>query len=116
MRDEIMTNALSIETILSEFDENTKAWLLTDTTVFPYKYLFVPSEDGRAFYRFFLRREDAEDVLTEILDVNENLENKRILPTEVNLLHTASLILMMPNSLFSIHSPNEVYNYVQERN
>ncbi len=111
-----MPNVLSLETILSEFNENTEAWLLADSTTFPYKYLSVPSKNGKQFYRFFMRKEDAEEFLIEILDVKVSLSEKRILPVKVKLLHTASLILMIPESYFSVHSPNEVFEYVQANN
>jgi hypothetical protein len=58
-----MTKALSIETLLNEFDENTEVWMLADTSKFPYKYPRVPQNDGRQFYRFFLRKSDAQDLL-----------------------------------------------------
>ena len=110
-----MSKNLSINTILFEFDENKKAWILVDRTTFPYKYLSVPQNDGRKFYRFFLKEQDAQDFLIEILDVNEKLKQENIFPIQVNLLHTASLILMIKDSLFSVHSPNEVYEFVKER-
>ena len=90
-----------------------KCGCLVDRSKFPYKYLTVPQNDGRRFYRFFMKKEDAQDFLQEILDVNNSLKGKEIFPVKVNLFHSASLILMSEIPYFSIHSPNEVFEFTQ---
>ncbi len=109
-----MTNALSIQTIFENFNEDTEMWILIDKNNFPYKYLTVPQNDGRKFHRFFMKKEDAQDFLQEVLDVNAKLTGKNIFPSKVNLFHTVSLILMTDMPYFSVHSPNEVFEYVSK--
>lgn len=110
-----MTNSLSIQTILENFDQKSEMWILVNSNNFPYQYLTVPQRDRRIFYRFFMKKEDAQNFLQEVLDVNENLKNQDIFPMKVNLFHTASLILMTGNPYFSVHSPNEAIEFIQDK-
>jgi len=65
-----------------------------------------------------MRREDAEDILAELLDANPNLRGKEIYPTKVKLLLALRSIAAdkTPGNAdaFVVHSPNEVYGYLRQ--
>ncbi|MGA8572889.1 MAG: hypothetical protein ACLP7A_04440 [Desulfobaccales bacterium] len=75
-----MKQPLSLDVILSELDDNAEAWVLQDLP--SGKYLIIPDKryPGRKPVRFFMRREDAEAVLMELVDVNRKLAKKEIYP------------------------------------
>lgn len=114
-----MTQPLPLDTILSEFNENSEAWVLQDKE--SKKYLTVPDSryPGKHPVRFFLRKEDAEGLLQAVLDVNDELRNKDIFAVKVKLIPALKGIAKdrtpgKANS-FVVHSPNEVYNWLRER-
>lgn len=114
-----MVKPLSLETILLEFDENTNAWVLQDEK--SKKYLTVPDPRyiGKNPVRFFLRKEDAKAFLQEVLEVNEKLREKDIFAIKVNLIPSLKGIAADKTAgnadSFVIHSPNEVYDWLRER-
>ena len=85
-----MTEPLSLETILSEFSEDTEAWVLQDKITTQYVSIPHPKYPNRTPLQFFLSRKDAETLLMEILDVNPRLRNKKIFPVSVKLLYVQS--------------------------
>jgi len=105
--------------MLSEFDENTEAWVLKDVT--SGKYVIIPDSryPGRKPIRFFMRREDAEAVLMELIDVNPQLARKEIYPFKVRLIPSLKGITSDTNpdnvDAFVVHSVNEVYEFLKER-
>ncbi|MCI0614461.1 hypothetical protein L0244_15855 [bacterium] len=115
-----MTEPLSLDVILGEFSENAEAWVLQDEQ--SKEYLIIPHEKhpGRHPIHFFLKKEDAQDVLLEILEVNEKLKDKDIFPVKVNLLQALRGIATdkTPGHAdgFVVHSPNEVYEFIRDKN
>lgn len=113
------TQPLDIDTILSELDDDARAWVLQDTE--SGKYVIIPDDrfPGRKPVRFFRRREDAEALLMEILDVNLSLRDKEILAKEVLLIPALRGIAADTNpqnaDAFVVHSPNEVYEFLRDR-
>jgi hypothetical protein len=114
-----MTKPLELDTILAEFDDSAQAWVLQDRN--SGKYLIVPDPrfPGRKPVRFFMRQEDAEALLTEVLEANPSLRDKEIYPTRVALIRALRGIASdtNPNNAdsFVVHSPNEVYEFLRDR-
>lgn len=114
-----MTEPLSLEVMLSELDEDTEAWVLQDVP--SGKYVIIPDSrfPGRKPVRFFMRREDAEAVLMELIDVNPKLSKKEIYPVKVRLIPALKGIANDKNpenaDAFVVHSVNEVYEFIRER-
>jgi hypothetical protein len=81
-----MTEPLSIDTVLSEFPEDTEAWVLKDESSEQYLSSPHPKYPGRHPLQFFLSRRDAELVLMEVLDANPRLRDRNIFPERVRLL------------------------------
>ena len=84
-------------------------------------YLIVPDNrfPGRRPVRFFMSREDADRMLAEVLKVNPALAGERITPVSVKLLQALRSIAAdnTPGHAdsFVIHSPNEVFEFLNER-
>lgn len=114
-----MTQPLPLDTVLSEFSETSQAWVLQSKR--QGTYLIVPDDrfPDRRPVRFFLSREDAERLLTEVLNVNPALAGERITPVSVKLLQALRSIAAdkTPGQAdsFVIHSPNEVFEFLQDR-
>lgn len=81
-----MTQPLPLDTVLSEFSENSEAWVLQSKR--GGKYLTIPDNryTGRRPVRFFMSRLDADRMLTEVLKVNPSLAAESIAPVSVKLL------------------------------
>ncbi|MCG5517429.1 MULTISPECIES: hypothetical protein, partial [unclassified Ectothiorhodospira] len=115
-----MSDPLSLNVIESEFSENSEAWVLQDRQ--PEKYLTIPHPryPGRHPIHFFLKKEDAQDVLQEIVEVNPDLADKEIYPVNVKLLQACRGIAANqdPGNAdgFVVHPPNEVYEFLQGKN
>jgi hypothetical protein len=114
-----MTEPLSLDVILSEFSEDDQAWVLQDGTSKQYITIPHPRYPGRRPIHFFLSREDAERVLTEILDAKEELRDKDIFPIQVKLLLALRSVAAdrTPGHAdgFVVHSPNEVYEFIRDQ-
>ena len=114
-----MTLPLKLEDILSEFSEDADAWVLRDNTSGKYVIIPDPKFPERKPIRFFMRREDAMDLLQELNEENAALRNKDIYPFKVKLLESLRRIASDTNpnnaDAFVVHSPNEVYEYIRER-
>jgi len=112
-----MAEPLSLEVIKSEFSEESEAWVLRDESG---KYLIIPhpSYPNRKPIHFFFNKEAAQDVLTEILDVNEELRSEEVLPIQVKLLQTLREIASGKTNGdgFVVHPPNEVYKFPGSKN
>jgi hypothetical protein len=63
-----MTAPLELEVILSEFSEDAEAWVLQYRT--SGKFVIIPDSrfPGRKPIRFFMRHEDAEVLLQELIE------------------------------------------------
>jgi hypothetical protein len=114
-----MTSPLALDTIIAELDQNAEAWVLQDKD--SGKYLIIPDNrfPGRKPVRFFMRREDAEAVLIELNDVNPKMASKGIFPVKVRLIPAIRGISSDTNpenaDAFVVHTPNEVYEFIRER-
>ena len=114
-----MTEPLSLDVILAEFDDNSEAWVLQDET--SKQYVVIPHNKypGRRPIHFFLRKEDAEALLMELNEENWYLKNKNIFPVKVKLIPAIKVIAADKNpdnaDAFVVHSPNEVYEYIRAR-
>jgi hypothetical protein len=115
-----MTDPLSLETILAEFDEKAEAWVLQDRKTKKYVTIPHPKYPGRNPIHFFLSKEDAERVLAEILDVNWPLKNREIFAVSVKLLQAVRNIATdkTENNAdgFVVHPPNEVFEFIRQQN
>ena len=114
-----MTKPLSLDTILGEFSEDYEAWVLQDKTTG--QYVIIPDDrfPGRKPIRFFMKREDAEGLLMELNDVNEKLRHRRIFPVKVKLKRAIQGIAADTDpdhaDAFVVHSANEVFEWLRER-
>lgn len=114
-----MTQPLPLDTILSEFSEDSEAWVLQDIESKKYVTVPDPRYPSKHPVRFFLRKEDAEGLLQEVLDVNDRLRDKDIVAVKVKLIPALKGIAKdrTPGNAnsFIVHSPNEVYDWLRER-
>lgn len=112
-----MAEPLSLKTIESEFTEETEAWTLRDEKNLRYLIIPHPSYPNRHPIHFFFNQNAAQDILTEILDVNEKLRNEDIFPVKIKLLTTLREIASEKTNGdgFVVHSPNEVYEFLRDR-
>lgn len=114
-----MTEPIPIETLLSELPKDADAWVLQDQKSKLYVVIPHPKYPGRQPMHFFLKRADAEAVLMELVDENDSLKDKDILPIKVKLHQALRSIAKDINPAhadgFVVHSPNEVYEYIEER-
>ena len=114
-----MTEPLPLDTVLSEFSEDSTAWVLRSHK--SGLYLIIPDNryPGRRPIRFFMSRLDAERVLAEILEVNPHLAAQDIQPINVALLAALRSIAADKTpghaDSFVVHSPNEVYEFARDR-
>src|SRR5947208_3333598 len=114
-----MTEPISLEVLEREFDDDKEVWVLRDTR--SRKYVIVPDNrfPGRRPIRFFLRKEDANALLTAIREENATFRGRRIDAVKVKLLPSARQIAAAKNpdhaDSFVVHSPNEVFEFVRTR-
>jgi hypothetical protein len=113
-----MTEPLSLETILAEFKEDTKAWVLRDAE--SRKYVVIPHEKypGRQIIHFFLNATQAEKMRKKIRKVSLALKNRKIAIEEVKLLRACRSIAAdkTPENAdsFVVHPYNEVWEFLNE--
>ncbi len=113
-----MANPLSLDLILSEFNENSDAWVLQD--IKSKRYVTIPHSKypGRNTIHFFLIKSDAELMLMEILDVNVEMKKYDIFPISVKLKRAIRGIAAdnTPENAdsFAVHTPNEVFEFIRE--
>lgn len=114
-----MSQPLPLDTVLSEFSETSQAWVLQSKR--QGIYLIVPDDrfPGRRPVRFFMSREDAERLLVEVVKVKPSLAREQIAPVSVKLLQALRAIAADTTpghaDSFVVHSPNEVFEFLQHR-
>lgn len=114
----IVTQPLPLDTVLNEFSEDSEAWTLRSMR--RGTYLVIPDHrfPGRHPIRFFLSRQDADRVLALVLRANPSLDADQIAPVSVKLLRALRSIAedKTPGHAdsFVVHSPNEVYEFIEE--
>jgi hypothetical protein len=114
-----MTQPLPLDTVMSEFSEDSEAWVLQSKR--RGTYLTIPDDrfPGRHPVRFFLSREDAQRLLTEVLKVNPALAGEQITPVSVKLLKALRSLAADKTpghaDSFVVHSPNEVFEFLQQQ-
>ena len=110
---------LPLDTVLSEFSEDSEAWVIQSKN--NEKYLTIPDDryPGRKPIRFFLSKLGAERVLAEVLKVNPSLTTQRLEPINVKMLQALRSLSADKTpehaDSFVIHSPNEVYEFVHNK-
>jgi|HubBroStandDraft_2_1064218.scaffolds.fasta_scaffold845142_1 hypothetical protein len=111
-----MTEPLSLETLLSEFDSSETVWALRDAR--SGRYVTIPRQKypGRLILHFFMSRDDAETLLKKISETgNKPIAAAQIAPVKVNLhesLRGVALDTTQGNADgFVVHPPNEVFEY-----
>lgn len=114
-----MTQPLPLDTVLTEFSEESEAWVLQSKR--KGTYLTIPDNrfPGRRPVRFFMSRLDADRMLTEVLKVNPSLASESIAPVSVKLLQALRSIAADKTpghaDSFVVHSPNEMYEFLRDR-
>ena len=114
-----MIEPYTLDTILSEFSDNSDAWVLQEKTTGLYVTIPHPKYPGRNPIHFFLSKSDAQDLLLELMDVNEKLKDREIYPVQVKLIPAIQGIATGAASNpynadgFVVHSPNEVFEFIQ---
>lgn len=114
-----MTQPLPLDTVLAEFSETSEAWVLQSKR--QGTYLIVPDErfPGRRPVRFFMSREDAERLLAQVLKAKPSLTAEQIRPVRTKLLAALRAIAADKTpghaDSFVVHSPNEVFEFLNER-
>jgi hypothetical protein len=114
-----MTEPILLDALEREFDDDKEVWVLRDTR--SKKYVIVPDDrfPGRRPIRFFLRREDAEALLTALREENAALRGRRVGAVKVKLLPAARRIAAGRNpdhaDSFVVHSPDEVFDFIRAR-
>jgi hypothetical protein len=113
-----MTQPLPLDTVLSEFSEQSEAWVLQSKR--QGTFLVIPDNrfPGRRPVRFFMSQADADRMLTEVLKANPSLAGERITPVSVRLLQALRGIAADKTpghaDSFVIHSPNEVFEFLHQ--
>lgn len=113
-----MTEPYSLETILTEFSEDTDAWVLQEKPTGLYVTIPHPKYPGRNPIHFFLSKSDAQEILVELVDVNARLKDREIYPVMVKLIPSIKGIAAGSDNSwnadgFVVHSPNEVFEFVR---
>jgi hypothetical protein len=112
-----MTQPLSLDTVLSEFGEDYKAWVLQSGKGGEYLVIPDPRYPGRRPIRFFMSKADADRVLLLVLEAKPELAGHHIVPVQVNL-HRALRGIATDKTRgnadsFVVHSPNEVFDFIR---
>ena len=112
-----MTEPLSLDVVLSEFDPTDEAWVLQDSQSGLYVIVPDPKYPGRKIIRFFMSEQDAMDVLNEIVKTgNEKIPKLGIEAKKVNLHKSIRSIAATRKpgyaDGFVVHSPNEVFEFL----
>lgn len=114
-----MNQPIPFEVLETELDAYATAWILQEKQ--SGNYLLIPHDKypGRRILHFFLSQGDAEKVLMEVNEANPDLSKRLIMAVEIELFPLLRRIAA--NQLdgvadgFVVHSPNEVLDFVRER-
>jgi hypothetical protein len=112
-----MTDPLPLDTVLGEFSEDYKAWVIQSKE--NGQYLVIPDNrfPGRKPIRFFMSQMDASRVLEAVLRARPSLARYDLFPVEVRLYDALKGIAADSNpdhaDCFVVHSPNEVFEFVR---
>ncbi len=109
-----MSDPLSLDVLLSEFDASYEAWVLRDANSGMYVTIPHPKYPERTIIHFFMSREDANAVLDAIIDAgNQKIERSPIITVKVNLHQAMRGVANTRNPGFAdgfvVHPPNEVF-------
>ena len=111
-----MTKPLPLDTVMNELSDDDEMWVLHDQISGLYVVIPDPRFPGRRPIRFFMKREDAESILTRLLEANELLRNANIISVKVKtkaaLIGIASDKNKANADSFVVHPPNEVFEYL----
>ncbi len=113
-----MQEPLPLDTLLGEFSEDYKAWVIQSKK--NGQYLIIPDDrfPGRKPIRFFMSNADASRVIDAVLRTKPSLTGTGLWPVEVRL-HNALRSIAADKTpdhadSFVMHSPNEVFEFVRE--
>jgi len=112
-----MIQPSSLDVILEELAEDYKAWVIQGKNG---KYLVIPDDryPGRRPVRFFMSKLDASRVVDAVLQVKPELGAQKLVAIEVNLKQALRGIAADNDpshaDSFVVHSPNEVYEFVNQ--
>jgi len=113
-----MIEPLPLETILAEFNEAAKAWVLRDVTSGKYVIIPHPEYPDRVIIHFFLNPTQAEKMRKKIRNVSPALKNRKIAVEEVKLLRACRSIAADKTAehadSFVVHPYNEVWEFLNE--
>lgn len=98
------------------FSEEDKAWTLYDRTTGGVVTIPAPGVyEGKKVVRFFLKKDDAEAILLEAIDMKQEvITNQDILPIEVPIFATIRILDAQPNPedyVILLHTPNEMHDW-----
>ncbi len=112
-----MTKPLPLDTLLGEFSEDYKAWVIQSKKTG--QYLVIPDDlfPGRKPIRFFMSETDASRVIDAVLNAKPSLAGAALGPVQVILHDALKRISAEKRSdyadSFVVHSPNEVFEFVR---
>lgn len=110
-----MIRPLSLDVIEGEFSEEYSAWTIRADNG---KFLVIPDPrfPGRKPIRFFMSEADARRVMDAVLHVKPELGRTKLAPVQLPLLDSLRRIALDSNQdhadSFVVHSPNEVYEFL----
>jgi hypothetical protein len=110
-----MIRPLSLDVIEGEFSEEYEAWVIRGKNG---KFLVIPDNrfPDRRPIRFFMSEADTVSVIDAVLQARPELTSQKLAPVHVRLLDSLRGIAKDsdPNNAdsFVVHSPNEVYEFV----
>ena len=109
-----MSEPLSLDTLLSEFEKSSTVWVLRDAKSGQYVTIPHPKYPGRLIMHLFMSRDDAANVLDMIIKTgNTKIASAPIVPVQVNLHEAMASIAAHSKPTFAdgfvVHPPNEVF-------
>ena len=111
-----MTRPLSLDTLLNELPNDDEMWVLQDQASGLYVVIPDPRYPGRRPIRFFMKQEDAQSILSRLHEVNERIRDANVIPVKVKLKLALLGIASDKNQgnadSFVVHSPNEVFEFL----
>lgn len=113
-----MSKPLPLDTLVGEFSEDYKAWVIQSKKTG--QYLVIPDDrfPGRKPIRFFMSEADASRVIDVVVDARPALKQFGLQPVQVLFQESLRKIAADKRSdyadSFVVHSPNEVYEFVRE--
>lgn len=109
-----MTEPLSLETILGEFNEDTNAWILRDAESGEDVIVPHPAYPGRRITHLFLNPIQAEQFSQRVREASPIVKDRKLVVQEVKLIQTCRLIAANKEDGFAVHPYNEVWEFLNQ--